>query len=471
MNRVKTFDATGIAPNGRLYAGDLNLIQDAVAALTDLAQNLSAASLTVGESGLTISRFGAGQVNIAGTLRLAGLLQAISGVVPGTFTTAQRDAIASGLAQPGTILYNSTTAQLEINVGTDSARDWRRVGEVLANAITTGSIQNNSITGAKIQAGSISQSHIAADVRLVPIGAILDWPWTHTQIPTWALLPYGQQLTQAGFPALQAIADATGLIYGGSAGVNFNLPDYRGCVPAGKDDMGGTVIGRITAAVSGLNGTTLGAVGGAQGITLVTGEIPAHNHTGTTGADSPDHTHSGTTGNDSPDHTHSGSTQNDTPDHAHSGTTDGESADHAHYTSTGGVSANHQHVWYAEYSGGNWGLTQQGTPGYAGKVLIMSGSGGPGGSWYTGSENIDHTHGGWSGGRNAGHTHTFGTIGANTRHTHPFGTGGASARHAHPFTSGGRSVTHAHSIPSDGGGAQHRNVQPTIIVNKIMRVT
>lgn len=72
MNRVKTFDATGVAPNGRLFAGDLNAIQDAAAALTDLTQNLSVGTLAIGESGLTLSRYGAGEAYISGMLRLGG---------------------------------------------------------------------------------------------------------------------------------------------------------------------------------------------------------------------------------------------------------------------------------------------------------------------------------------------------------------------------------------------------------------
>jgi hypothetical protein len=42
------------------------------------------------------------------------------------------------------------------------------------------------------------------------------------------------------------------------------LPDLRGRVVAGKDDMGGSAAGRITAASSGITGTTLGGTGGAQ---------------------------------------------------------------------------------------------------------------------------------------------------------------------------------------------------------------
>ena len=56
------------------------------------------------------------------------------------------------------------------------------------------------------------------------------------------------------------------------------LPDLRGRVAAGKDDMGGTAAGRLTAAGSGVAGTTLGAAGGAETHRLTGGQMPRHSH-------------------------------------------------------------------------------------------------------------------------------------------------------------------------------------------------
>jgi microcystin-dependent protein len=56
-----------------------------------------------------------------------------------------------------------------------------------------------------------------------------------------------------------------GIAYGsGDGSTTFNVPDKRGRVSVGKDNMGGSTAGRITAAVSGLDGTVLGASGGDQ---------------------------------------------------------------------------------------------------------------------------------------------------------------------------------------------------------------
>lgn len=71
-----------------------------------------------------------------------------------------------------------------------------------------------------------------------------------------------------------------------NANKTITLPDYRGRVGAGKDNMGGTNANRITA----IAGTTLGGNGGAESHTLSTAQIPGHTHAGTTGGES-GHTH------------------------------------------------------------------------------------------------------------------------------------------------------------------------------------
>lgn len=74
------------------------------------------------------------------------------------------------------------------------------------------------------------------------------------------------------------------------------LPDLRGRVFVGKDDMGGIAANRITNAVSGFVGTTLFATGGSQSHTLVTSEMPAHDHGAATGASTQTYTRIPATG-------------------------------------------------------------------------------------------------------------------------------------------------------------------------------
>lgn len=76
------------------------------------------------------------------------------------------------------------------------------------------------------------------------------------------LLCFGQAVSRTTYASLFT---KIGTAYGaGDGSTTFNLPDLRGRMPAGLDNMGGTAANRITSAGSGVNGSTLGAAGGVQ---------------------------------------------------------------------------------------------------------------------------------------------------------------------------------------------------------------
>lgn len=259
MIRLFTKNATGVAPDGRWYAGDVNALQDAVAAINDLTQTLGVGTIQLGETGLQFIRYGPGEARITGDVRMDGIVRALGGLYGGSFTTAQRDAIAAGRRPYGLVVLNSTTNRYEWNSGSDAVPNW---------------------------------IPLSPQVFEIPIGMSMEWSWAAGSFPGNTALEYGQALLKATFPTLDAIASAAGYIYGSDA-THFNLPDKRGRVSAGKDDMGGTAANRITAAISGTAGTVLGAVIGNEGVSLTTGQMPAHNHglSGTLSFSDPTHIH------------------------------------------------------------------------------------------------------------------------------------------------------------------------------------
>lgn len=94
----------------------------------------------------------------------------------------------------------------------------------------------------------------------VPIGAQMSFGGATP--PSGWLLCYGQQVSRTTYALLFAII---GGAYGiGDGSSTFNLPDKRGRVSVGLDNMGGTPAGRITAAVCGMDGTVIGTFGGDQ---------------------------------------------------------------------------------------------------------------------------------------------------------------------------------------------------------------
>lgn len=108
-----------------------------------------------------------------------------------------------------------------------------------------------------------------------------------TILPAGVMVPYGGAAAPSGWLLCDGSAvsrdtylrlfTAIGVTFGpGDTTTTFNLPDMRGRVAAGKDDMGGATAGRLTNAGSGVVGTTLGAVGGSQNQSI------AHTHSVTT---------------------------------------------------------------------------------------------------------------------------------------------------------------------------------------------
>lgn len=111
----------------------------------------------------------------------------------------------------------------------------------------------------------------------VPSGAMTGYGGTTA--PAGWLLCDGSAISRTTYASLfTAIATTFGV---GDGSSTFNIPDLRGRVIAGQDDMGGSAASRLTTAAGGVDGATLGAVGGTQTHTLTTAQIPSHTHTTT----------------------------------------------------------------------------------------------------------------------------------------------------------------------------------------------
>lgn len=115
--------------------------------------------------------------------------------------------------------------------------------------------------------------------------------------PPLCLLAYGQAVSRTDYPALFEVYGTT---HGaGDGSTTFNLPDHRGRVTAGRDDMGGSSADRLTNASGGVDGDTLGAVGGAETHSLTSAQNGTHSHSvsGTTGGTSATFTYSANSAN------------------------------------------------------------------------------------------------------------------------------------------------------------------------------
>jgi microcystin-dependent protein len=166
------------------------------------------------------------------------------------------------------------------------------IGIYLWQGVNNATVQDNIITGTSGKGLQIDSSATAVlisdnlissslsnngwDSNPAP-GVVMDY--AGSTAPDGWLMCYGQSISRTTYYRLFA---AIGVTYGaGDGSTTFNLPDCRGRVTAGKDNMGGTAAGRLTnsgAGNPGIDGAALGANGGADRIPLAATQIPSHTH-------------------------------------------------------------------------------------------------------------------------------------------------------------------------------------------------
>ena len=132
-------------------------------------------------------------------------------------------------------------------------------------------IETNHIKDAQVTSAKLATSAITA---LTPAGLVL--PYAGSSAPTGYLLCDGSAQSRTTYATLFGVIGTT---YGtGDGSTTFNVPDLRGRVIAGQDDMGGSSANRLTGLTGGVDGDVLGGTGGGETHTLSTSELPPHDH-------------------------------------------------------------------------------------------------------------------------------------------------------------------------------------------------
>lgn len=166
------------------------------------------------------------------------------------------------------------------------------IGVPSDNAVNTQHLQNGAVTLGKLAPGTPNKllgfNGAGAVAEVDPPQAFLPgmlMPYAGSAAPSGWLLCAGQAVSRTTFAGLFAIL---GTVYGsGDGSTTFNLPDLRGRMPVGLDNMGGTSANRITAAAADIVGgsggvetrTPAGSIAGTTGDTTLTiSQIPAHGH-------------------------------------------------------------------------------------------------------------------------------------------------------------------------------------------------
>ena len=177
------------------------------------------------------------------------------------------DLLATNAVQGTNLATNSVTSSALQNDSVDA-------NKIANGAVTQSAVANNAIGTNQIADGAVNSTKLASGLAFVA-GMVM--PFAGTSAPTGWLLAFGQAVSRSTYSSLFS---AIGTTYGsGDGSSTFNLPDMRGRVVAGQDDMGSASANRLTGTSGSLNGDTLGATGGAETHTLSVSQLASHSHT------------------------------------------------------------------------------------------------------------------------------------------------------------------------------------------------
>ena len=210
---------------------------------------------------------------VAGTTSIGGAL-AVTGIV-----SVGGDLVVSGSASMAAATFSSNISMLAQSDARFYDADNSNYIGLQSPATVTANIVYN-LPAADGSAGDVLKTDGAGTLSFTEVGAAIPagsvMPYAGSTAPSGWLLSYGQAVSRTTYSALFTAISTT---YGtGDGSTTFNVPDLRGRLVAGQDDMGGVSANRLTGLSGGVNGDTLGASGGAETHTLTTAELAAHTH-------------------------------------------------------------------------------------------------------------------------------------------------------------------------------------------------
>ena len=256
----------GVGIAKKLYVGDDATFQDNITA-RDIMPN----SNNTYNIGTVNNRY----LNIYANSFVGNVVGNITGTVSGASGTSNK-------------LTSLTTFEMSGDVSAPSFTFDGQTGGTVKSFVT--SISNSFIASKTAQASSLSSDEFIFNrvsgttgvfkinrdnlfnaIAKIPTGSV--FPYAGSSAPAYWLLCDGSEVLRSTYPELFAVI---GTSFGTppSGGSYFLLPDMRGRLPLGKDNMGGTGANRVTASAA----DSVGGFGGTESKVIPIQNLPEHEH-------------------------------------------------------------------------------------------------------------------------------------------------------------------------------------------------
>jgi len=256
----------GVGIAKKLYVGDDATFQDNITT-RDIMPN----SNNTYNIGTVNNRY----LNIYANSFVGNVVGNITGTVSGASGTSNK-------------LTSLTTFEMSGDVSAPSFTFDGQTGGTVKSFVT--SVSNSFIASKTAQASSLSSDEFIFNrvsgttgvfkinrdnlfnaIAKIPTGSV--FPYAGSSAPTYWLLCDGSEVLRSTYPELFAVI---GTSFGTppSGGSYFLLPDMRGRLPLGKDNMGGTGANRVTASAA----DSVGGFGGNESKVIPIQNLPEHEH-------------------------------------------------------------------------------------------------------------------------------------------------------------------------------------------------
>lgn len=256
----------GVGIAKKLYVGDDATFQDNITA-RDIMPN----SNNTYNIGTVNNRY----LNIYANSFVGNVVGNITGTVSGASGTSNK-------------LTSQTTFEMSGDVSAPSFTFDGQTGGTVKSFVT--SVSNSFIASKTAQASSLSSDEFIFNrvsgttgvfkinrdnlfnaIAKIPAGSV--FPYAGSAAPAYWLLCDGSEVLRSTYPELFAVI---GTSFGTppSGGSYFLLPDMRGRLPLGKDNMGGTGANRVTASAA----DSVGGFGGDESKVIPIQNLPEHEH-------------------------------------------------------------------------------------------------------------------------------------------------------------------------------------------------
>lgn len=248
--------------------------------LTNKTINLSNNTLTGTKAQFNAALSDADFATVTGTETLTGkTVDLTNNTLTGTaaqFNTALSDADFATTTTAQTLTTKTISLGSNTVTGTIAQFNTALSDQDFATIAGTETLTGKTLTSPTISAPTFTGTlPNTSGASLVPVGMIA--PFAGAAAPNGWLLCAGQPVSRTTYAALYTALGANA--YGTDTGSDFYIPDLRGRVLAGIDNMGGTDAGRLDLA------NARNTSGGSQYVTLTEAQMPVHSHANTVGID------------------------------------------------------------------------------------------------------------------------------------------------------------------------------------------